>query len=77
MISERHKTNNLVTIWIFNCLLLVLLLATTGPVPTRASDEVYEVLPQSTTTTTTIKSGNRQDEVNVLAFVTPDVTPGE
>lgn len=71
MISERHKTNNLVTIRIFNCLLL---LAVTGPLATRASDEVYEVLPQSTTT---IKSGNRQDEVNVLALVTPDVTPGE
>lgn len=71
MISERHKTNNLVTIWILICLLL--LATTAGPVASRATDEVYEVLPQSATTTTTTatKSGNRQDEVNVL------VTPGE
>lgn len=71
MISERHKTNNLVTIWILIC--LPLLATTAGPVASRATDEVYEVLPQSATTTTTTatKSGNRQDEVNVV------VTPGE
>lgn len=65
MISERHKTNNLVTIL---CCWLCLHVAC----PSNClADEVFEVLPQTATTT---KTANRQDEVNVLAFVTPNAT---
>ncbi|KAM8716643.1 hypothetical protein ACLKA7_003510 [Drosophila subpalustris] len=39
------------------------------------ADEVFEVLPQtSQTSATTTKTANRQDEVNVLAIVTPNAT---
>lgn len=70
MISERHKTLNLVTI--FSCWLY---LYAACPA-TCAADEVFEVLPQSAAATA--KSGSRQqDEVNVLAFVTPNATTGE
>ncbi|EDV99303.1 mucin-17 isoform X2 [Drosophila grimshawi] len=67
MISERHKTLNLVTI--FCCWLC---LQATCPAPC-AADEVFEVLPL-TATMTTSKSGSHQDEVNGLVLVTPNAT---
>ncbi|XP_064535231.1 mucin-2 [Drosophila montana] len=68
MISERHKTLNLVTI--ISCWLC---LYAACPA-TCAADEVFEVLPQSVAATATGKSGSQQDEVNGLAFVTPNAT---
>lgn len=76
MISERHKTLNLLSIF---CVWLCLYAACHAPC---AADEVFEVLPQTAAEAAaaarrTAEAASQQDEVNVLTFVTPNATIGE